>query len=105
MKILPIENIVSDANIRGGLPIIKGTGLRVADVVGHHLFGDRLTPDEIANNFAVSLADVYAALAYYYLHQQEIDAWFAEDSHIADELLEEARQQGTMGDVKTKGLS
>ena len=36
-------------------------------------------------NYGVSLADVYAALAYYYDHRQEIDeAILADESYVAE---------------------
>lgn len=67
-----INLIESHPNIRGGRPCIKGTQLRVTDVVAAHVFRGE-SPDEIAAGYAVSLAGVYAALAYYYEHKDEID--------------------------------
>lgn len=71
--ILNISEIVSDPKIRGDRPVIAGTRLRVSDVVAHHLYGDKLTAEEIAKQFGLNLGQVHAALAYYYLHQAEID--------------------------------
>lgn len=68
-----IEMIVSDPALRNGRPCLAGTGLRVTDVVIAHTFHDQ-TPDEIAVNYAVSLAAVYAALAYYYDNKAALDA-------------------------------
>lgn len=67
-----INLITSNPKVRGGRPCIAGTGLRVSDVAMTMLF-HRQTPDEIASAYAVSLAGVYAALAYYYEHKTEID--------------------------------
>lgn len=67
-----IELITTDPAVRGGRPCIAGTGLRVTDVVVASLYHGR-TPSEIASDFGVSLADVHAALAYYYQHKSAMD--------------------------------
>lgn len=69
---LSINLITTNPKVRGGRPCLAGTGLRVTDVVMAHLFHDQ-TPDEIASAYAVPLAAVYAALAYYYEHKTELD--------------------------------
>jgi uncharacterized protein (DUF433 family) len=44
-----------------------------------------LSADEIASNHGLSLADVYAALTYYYDHRQEIDeAILADESYVVE---------------------
>ena len=68
-----INLITINPNIRGGRPCIAGTGLRVTDVVIATIF-HHLTPDEIASGYDISLAQVHAALAYYYEHKAELDA-------------------------------
>lgn len=69
---LTIDLIASDPAVRKGQPCIAGTGLRVADLVIAHLFHQR-TPDEIALDYELSLAQTYAALAYYYAHKTDLD--------------------------------
>ena len=64
--------IITDPNLRGGRPIIAGTGVTVRTIVGHYKLG--LTPEEIADEMALELAGVYAALAYYHLNRDEIEA-------------------------------
>lgn len=59
--------------IRGGQPCIAGTGLRVADIAIANLF-HRRSPDEIAADYEISLAQVYAALAYYFEHKARLDS-------------------------------
>ncbi len=59
--------------MRGGRPCIAGSGLRVIDIVMANLFHDR-TPGQIAADFEIELAQVHAGLAYYYQHQDELDA-------------------------------
>ena len=58
--------------VAGGKPRIAGHRITVQDVVvWHERLG--LSADEIASEYGLSLAEVYAALAYYYDHREEID--------------------------------
>lgn len=68
-----INLIAINPAVRGGRPCIAGTGLRVIDIVMAHLFHQR-TSSELASDYGISLAQVYAALAYYYEHKAELDA-------------------------------
>ena len=55
-------------------------------VVLHEQLGQ--TPDEIVSTYpSLTLADVYAALAYYFDHQQEIQDDIAEDRQLAGEMV------------------
>lgn len=80
-----INLIVSNAKIRGGRPCIAGTGLRVTDVAMAMLF-HRQTPDEIAAAYGISMAQVHAALAYYYEHKVELDEDIRQQVSRAREL-------------------
>ena len=64
--------IVTDPKLRGGRPIIAGTGTAVRTVAGLYKLG--LSAEEIAGELPLTLAQVYAALAYYHLHVDEIEA-------------------------------
>ena len=58
----------------GGKACIKGTRIRVLDIVsaGEHM---GLSPDEICDQYPeLNLAQVHSALAYYYDNRQEIQA-------------------------------
>ena len=59
--------------VLGGKPRIAGRRIGVAFVAMLH---DRSgwSADEIAHEYDLTLADVYAALAYYFDHREEIDA-------------------------------
>jgi uncharacterized protein (DUF433 family) len=70
--ILSINLIATDPSVRGGRPIIAGTSVCVSDLVVAMLFHDRTT-DQLASDFALSMAQVHAALAYYYEHKAHID--------------------------------
>lgn len=64
--------IIKDPLLRGGRPVIAGSGVTVRTIVGHYKLG--LTPEEIADEMDLELAGVYAALAYYHLNRDEIEA-------------------------------
>jgi uncharacterized protein (DUF433 family) len=58
-------------DVLGGQVVVRGTRVTVQSVVGMHLDGH--TPEEIATACdGVTVADVHAALAYYYAHQDEL---------------------------------
>ena len=64
--------IETTPDIRGGRPRIADTRLTVADITLMYLrLGQSL--EEIAGKYDLSLAAVYAAIAYYYDHQEKID--------------------------------
>ncbi len=70
--------------IAGGKPRIAGHRITVQNIVIWHEWL-RLTADEIAAEYDLSLADVYAALAYHYDHREEIDHSIKEnESFITD---------------------
>lgn len=64
--------IVATPGTCGGKPRIDGSRIRVLDVyVWHELQGK--SPDEIVHSFPqLSMADVYAALSYYWAHRDEL---------------------------------
>ena len=67
-----------DPKIRGGRPKIAGTGLTVSRIAAWYKMG--MTPDEIALEYAhLSLAQVHAALAYYHVNRDEIEADLAQE--------------------------
>ncbi|MFZ1752354.1 MAG: DUF433 domain-containing protein [Caldilineaceae bacterium] len=72
MQTLTIDLISSDASVRNGVPCLMGTGIRVADVTIAHIFHQR-SADEIASDYDLSLAQVYAALSYYYENKSMLD--------------------------------
>ena len=86
-----INHIVKTPGNLGGKPHIAGRRVAVHDVVIAHLqLGAPIT--EVAANYDLSLAEVYAALAYYYDHKDEIDA-------AIDELDQAIEQYGPGEDV------
>jgi uncharacterized protein (DUF433 family) len=81
---MPItEHIETSPDRCGGKPCIAGTRIRVWDVhIWHDLEGRR--PEEIVATFPqLTVADVHAALAYYFDHRQEIELQMAEADRLA----------------------
>ncbi len=77
-----INLITTDPRVRAGRPCIVGTGLRVTDIVMAHLYHGR-SAGEIASDYELDIAKVYAALAYYYEHKPELDNDLREQIAIA----------------------
>lgn len=65
--------ITIDRRIRGGEPVISGTGIRVLDIaVRYEIMG--MSPDDILIAFPhLNLSQVHDAISYYYEHKNEID--------------------------------
>ena len=71
--------------VAGGKPRIAGHRITVQSIViWHERLG--LSADEIATEYCLSLADMYAALAYSYDHREEIDRVIREDEEFIAEL-------------------
>ena len=83
-----IDLITTNPDVRGGRTCLVGTGIEVSTIVTAHLFQER-DPGEIAADYAVPLAQIYAALAYYYEHKNDIDAMMRERSHLAETYREQ----------------
>lgn len=72
------RHIAITPGVAGGKPHIVGHRITVQNIViWHEQMG--LSADEIATEYDLTLADIYAALAYYYDHQAEIDAAIKDD--------------------------
>lgn len=80
------EHIEITPGVCGGKPRITGHRIRVQDIViWHEQMG--LSPDEILDHHpSISLSDVYAALAYYHDHRDEIRQQIDEDEEFARKL-------------------
>ena len=71
-------HITHDPRVLGGRACIDDKRIRVLDIV--QLLHEGRKPEEMLNTFAVplTLAEVHAALAYYYDHPQEIEEAYRE---------------------------
>ena len=77
-----INLISTDPEIRGGRPCLAGTGIEVTTIAIAMIIHQQ-TPGEFAADYGVPIAQVYAALAYYYEHKAELDALMREREEIA----------------------
>ena len=88
MKRTSLTHIESTADVAHGRPRITGTRIRVQDIVLWTELGR--SPDEIVTGYPhIALSDVYAALAYYHDHREEIDSQIKND----DEFVERFRAE------------
>ena len=73
-SITQIGNLIENhEGVHGGRPCVAGTSVSVRRIALWHKTG--LVPEEIVQKFGhLSLAQVYAALAYYYANREEIEA-------------------------------
>ena len=87
--------IVQTPDIHGGRARIAGTGVTVARVVEWYRLGHGA--EEIAHRVGhLSLAQVYAALAYYHANRESIDAEMAAQE-VEAERLEREHAAGRSG--------
>ena len=83
MIVTPINLISTDER---GVAYITGTKMKVRQVaIEKNIWG--LTPEEIQEGHEhLSLAQIYAALSYYYDHKAEIDIEIEQAKQKADDL-------------------
>ncbi|HMN11390.1 MAG TPA: DUF433 domain-containing protein [Bellilinea sp.] len=93
--VLSIDTIVSNPDIRGGQPTVAGRSITVSDLVARYLRGVSL--EDLASNFDLTFGQVHAALAYYYMHKQEIDEELHRDLETANRVKTELEKQGKLG--------
>lgn len=71
-----------------GVIRVGDTRVTLITIVGCHNRGE--TPQEIHEGFpTVSLADIYAVIAYYLAHQDEVDAYISRVKEDAERLRQE----------------
>ena len=82
--------IESQPSVCGGRPCVAGTRIRVQDVfVWHELQGQ--SADEIVSRFPqLTMADVYAALSYYWDHRDEIQREMQAESDLVTRLRQQS---------------
>jgi uncharacterized protein (DUF433 family) len=94
--------IVRKKDIRGGAPVIEGTGIQVIDIaVRYHILGN--TPDEILAAYPdLTLSQVHDTLSYYYDHREELDKRWKKSLEKPEEMRKghESVLEGKLGKVK-----
>ena len=90
-------HIVQTPGTCGGRPRIDGHRVRVQDIVIEYE-SQGLSPEEICREHpGVSLAQVHAALAYYYDHRDEIEAEIRADDDLVRAF--QGRQPSSTGEA------
>ena len=82
-----IEHIAINPTVRNGRPYVLGTTVTVSDVIIALLYHDQ-NADGIAGWYGLSLAEVYAALSYYYQNKEQLDGQIREQIRRAEALKE-----------------
>lgn len=85
-------HITQSEDVCGGKPVIAGRRIRVQDVyVWHDVLG--MSADEIASEYDLSLAQVYAALTYVFEHLDDIRSDMQESEVILNTLKQKFRSK------------
>ncbi len=81
------DRITKRPDVSGGKACIEGHRVRVLDIVTwHELMG--MSADEIATQIpSITLSDIYAALAYYYDHVDEIQDEMSREDEFIEEFM------------------
>jgi uncharacterized protein (DUF433 family) len=79
------RHIVITPGLAGGKPHIAGHRITVQNIVIWHEYMGK-SADEISSEYDLTLADIYAALAYYFDHRDEIEQSIRDDEALIDIL-------------------
>ena len=83
----PYQHIVLDDR---GVPLIAGTTMKVVELVTSQQ-AHGWSPEELAFQYPyLTMGQIHSALAYYWDHQEELDADMARRLALADELRRKA---------------
>ncbi len=86
MTILALEHIVATPETMHGAPRIDGHRVRVSDIAVMHVHQGE-SVEQIAESYQLGLAQIHAALAYYFDHEDEIEREIRLDDEMIDEIL------------------
>jgi uncharacterized protein (DUF433 family) len=76
--------IIKDSQLHNDRPVIAETGTTVRTIA--IMYKQGYSPEEITGELPLALAQIYAALTYYHLHTDEIEADILADSE--EKLIE-----------------
>lgn len=88
-----INLITTNPKVRNGRPCLAGTGLEVSVIAIARIIHNR-TPEQIASDYNLSLAEVHAALSYYYAHKDDIDSSIRQQRELVDKIKEQLIARG-----------
>jgi len=87
-QVLKHPYITTDIRISKGSPVIRGTRIRVLDIIIEYEYLG-LTPDEIINAHPhLILPQVHDALSFYYEHRDKLDREIRQRKEKIEELRE-----------------
>lgn len=98
---ISINYIVKTPGMLGGRARIAGRRIGVSDIVNAHL---RLGApvEEVVEAYEITPAQVYAALAYYYDHQDEIDTHLEAEAQAFADLPANPRDLALLARLKER---
>lgn len=86
MRRSSVGHIEASPDMCSGKPRIAGTRIRVQDIVAMHEWHGMSVDEIVAGYPHISLADVYAALAYYHDHRDEIEQHIKDDERFVEKF-------------------
>lgn len=86
-QVADTDRIVEDQDVMGGAARFKETRVRVSDVVVAHEYRE-WSPRKIADEYGVSISDVYAALDYYHRDTARIRREIQEREQTVKQMME-----------------
>jgi uncharacterized protein (DUF433 family) len=98
MEITLNRHIEITPGVCGGKPRVAGHRIRIQDIAVWHDMQGQSASEIVARFPQLSLADVHAALAYYFDHRDEILRHIRED----EELVEQLKNQIGPGPLEVK---
>lgn len=78
----------------GGEPHVRGRRLTVLDIFESATLDD---PTTVAARFDIDVADVYAALAYYHAHEDEMDRLRRKRAEASDDIRQQVHRDRPPG--------
>jgi uncharacterized protein (DUF433 family) len=101
MAVVAIEHLEIGPD---GVARVIGKRTKVIQIVMDKI-ANGWTPEEIAAQYPhLSLAEIHAALAYYYDHQRELDLQIRDDLRQADALRQQAGDSPVVQRLRAAGL-
>ena len=87
-----------------GVCRVSGTRVTLETLV--HAFQQGATAEEIAQQYpSVPLADVYATIAYYLKHREEVDSYLQNVEEEEARALQEIRSRSPLADLRERLLA
>lgn len=84
-----------------GIVRVRGTRVMLDSILHAYRRGD--TPEEIGEGFpTVSLADIYAVIAYYLRYRDEVDAYLAEQEAAGEQIRRKIEERFPATELREK---